>query len=432
MEPDYLPTQSPKLLPENKKYRVVFISIIALVLVAVSVLISRYSGLFTDNSKSLEITQDQAVATNITDSALAVNYFGLNLLKKIDLKEDNILLSPSNISAALTMAANGATGDTQDEMLKVLGIDRIGINQSNVDFQRKIQDLNQSSENLEISFANSIWTTANNEFLPSYKSLVNKYFDAKAEKANSATDINNWVADKTNNKIRNILDDLTNDLYLVNAVYFNGKWQVPFEVSDTKKEDFTTRSSTIKADMMNMTTNYDYFSNSKLQAVKLSYKNNFSQPKYSMIIVLPAKNSTLADFLTSFDYQSYQKINKDMSDNLVELKLPKFELDYKEDKLVEKLQFMGMQKAFGDKAELTKISPLSLKIDQIIHQAYVKVDEKGTEAAAATVVGTNSLGIASEPPEPIKMYIDRPFFFSIQNDQTNEILFAGIIQNPAK
>lgn len=384
-----------------------------------------------DSSKTNEITQSEATSTDIEESSSASNYFGLNLLKKISLEEDNIFVSPTSISSALTLAANGAEGQTLEEMLKVLGLDRVGLNTANADYKTKMKKLNTSSDTLNISIANSIWTTGGSSFLPAYKELALNNFDAKADKADSVNDINSWVESKTNGKIKNILDSLQSNLYLVNAIYFKGDWSSPFETTDTKKESFQTRTTQTDVDMMNKTQTLSYFSDSKLQIVKLPYRSSDDQGNYSMVVFLPAKSSTLADLIRSLDYKKYQNYVTNLYDAEVELKLPKFELDYKTD-LIEKLKLLGMQRAFGKDSELSKMSSIPQYISEAIHQSYIKVDEKGTEAAAATAVGTLDMAAITEEPEVVKMYVNRPFFFSIQDDETNEMLFSGAIQDPSK
>jgi len=383
------------------------------------------------SSKTNEITQSDATSTDITESSSASNYFGLNLLKKISLEEDNIFVSPTSISSALALAANGAEGQTLDEMLKVLGLDQVGLNTANADYKTKMKKLNTSSDTLNISIANSIWTTGGSSFLPAYQDLAKNVFDAKADKASSVNDINGWVESKTNGKIKNILNYLQSDLYLVNAIYFKGDWSSPFETADTQKESFQTRTTQTDVDMMNKTEILSYYSDSKVQVVKLPYRSDNDQGQYSMVVYLPAKSSTLADLIKSLDYKKYQNYITNLSDAEVELKLPKFELDYKTD-LVEKLNLLGMQRAFGKQGELTKMSSIPQFISEVIHQSYIKVDEKGTEAAAATVVGTLGTAMITEEPETVKMYVNRPFFFSIQDDETGEMLFSGAIQDPSK
>ena len=392
----------------------------------------RTKNIQPDTSKTNQITQDTAKNSNISDLSLANNYFGLNLMRKISLSDGNIFISPTSISAALTLAANGAEGETLTEMLQVLGLDKIGLEQANLDYQQKMEQFNVSTDDLQISLANSIWTTGNNSFLPQYSDLADKYFSAKAAKATSVKDINGWVAGKTHDKIQNILDDLDSDLYLVNAIYFKSNWQSPFEEADTKEENFQTATSQVQVEMMNKTQDLDYYSDSTLQAVKLPYHKDSDGVGYSMMVILPAKSSSLADLVSDLDYQRYQKITRALSESLVELKLPKFEMDYKAD-LIEKLRLMGMQLAFnGDKGGFTKMSSSPQVINKVIHQSYVKVDEQGTEAAAATVVGMDTFGAITEPPKTVQMYVDRPFFFAIQNDETGEILFSGAIQNPTE
>jgi len=384
-----------------------------------------------DISKTDTTTQSEVASTNINNTASASNYFGLNLLKKMNLEEDNIFISPTSISAALTLAANGAEGDTLDEMLKVLGLDQIGLEMASEAFQDKMEKFNTSSDNLNISIANSIWTTGDSSFLPSYRNSAKNYFDAKADKANSVDDINSWVDSTTNGKIKNILNNLSSDLYLVNAIYFKGDWSSPFEIEDTQRESFQIREGQTDVEMMNKTKSLSYYSDNKMQIVKLPYQSDHNQGQYSMLVLLPAKSSTLADLIENMDYKKYKNYITNLSDAEVELKLPKFELDYKAD-LVDNLELLGMKRVFGEKSELNKMSITPQYISQVIHQSHVKVDEEGTEAAAATAVATLGTSALEEEPKIVKMYVNRPFFFSVQDDETGAMLFSGLIQNPTK
>lgn len=326
------------------------------------------------------------------------------------------------------MAANGAEGQSQDEMLSVLGLTQTGLAKANQDAATKMKKFNNSSDKFKISLANSMWTTGSGSFLPSYQFLIENTFLAKASKANSAQDINAWVELKTNGKIKNIIDGLSSNFYLVNAIYFKAAWVSSFDKALTTKENFQANSALEQVDMMKQTDTFLYSGNKELQIIKLPYENIVGEESYSMIVFLPSKSSSATSILSKLDNQKYLGYVKSLQENEVELKLPKFEINYKDDQ-ISFLQKLGMTAPFAG-AGLTKITNGPQIINQVIHQSYIKNDEVGTEAAAATSVGTLGASPMTEKPKPVEMFIDRPFVFTIQNDSTNEMLFVGVIQNP--
>ena len=246
--------------------------------------------------------------------------------------------------------------------------------------------------------------------------------------------INDWVEKKTEDKIKDLLapNDVNKDtlLVLINAIYFKDKWQIPFKKHLTKMRDFYLSDGTAKKiPMMSNSDEYLYFENPECQAIQLPYSEN----RLRMVIFLPAKKSSLKDFLKNFSKNDWEKYMKKFRMKNGSVLLPKFKMEFKI-KLKEILSKLGMPTAFDkDHANFRKMCELksneNLFIDKVIHKAFIEVDEKGTEAAAATAVVMMKI-TSMAPSQPFKMIIDRSFFFTIYDSRSKAILFMGTVANP--
>ncbi len=367
----------------------------------------------------------------------ANNKFAFDLYSELGKSENgNIFYSPYSISAALAMTYEGARGQTADEMKSVFHFPESSTLRPN--FAAIYNEINKKDKPYKLSTGNALWAQQDYNFLEEYLSTVEKYYGGKAANLNfvretekSRQTINTFIEEQTNNKIKDLIPqgvlDASTRMVLTNAIYFKGTWTWEFDKSDTNEQNFKiTPTNVVKTPMMHMKNDkakFNYADAGELQILELPYKGE----EISMLILLPTENlGAIEPSLTAEKLGEWKSQMKE--DKLDTIYLPKFEFDTKYF-MKETLSKMGMPTAFGNADFSGMDGTKSLFIDAVIHQAFVKVDEEGTEAAAATAVG---VGISSVGP-PRKIFIaDHPFIFIIQEKETGNILFMGRVTDPTK
>ncbi len=387
---------------------------------------------------SLERNFNPVVDTNQTKALIKNNNdFAFDMFRELQKDQnENIFFSPYSISQALVMTYAGAKESTKTQMASALHFDANDSILHNA-FNALDLHLNHSDENYTLSVANAIWPQKDFTFLESYLDNIKVNYGAKVRLMDYVNDtegsrkiINDWVEEKTHDRIKDLIPEgsisANTRLVLTNAIYFKGKWQKTFDKELTKDETFTLEdNSTIQTPLMNQIDNFPYIENENFQAIELPYKQNRS----SMLIILPTKGKfqeVLADINTTFDITStnleYKRVN---------LKMPKFEFTTGLYNLSRAFMQLGMSDAFDPNlADFSNMTgDKSLVISKILHKAFIKVDEKETQAAAATGVIAE---ITSAPiiEEPVDMFVNRPFILFIKDQTNNQILFMGIIKNP--
>jgi len=373
----------------------------------------------------------------ILDVVDANNKFAFDLYSEMDKSEDgNIFYSPYSIFAALAMTYEGAKGQTADEMKSVFHFPESDILRPN--FAAIYNNINEGAEDYELKTGNALWVQYDYPFLEDYMNRVERYYGGKAanvdfvkETEKSRETINSFIAEQTNNKIKDLipagfLDSITR-LVLTNAIYFKGIWEWQFDESDTREGDFKIAPDNIvKTQMMNMRPDkamFNYADTGDLRILELPYKGG----KISMLILLPSENlDVIESTLTAEKLDEYKSQMKKTKMDLISI--PKFEFDTKYF-MKKTLSALGMPTAFSQNADFSGMTgERDLFIDFVIHQAYVKVDEEGTEAAAATAVGMKLTAI-----EPANVFrADHPFIFIIQEKETGNILFFGRLVDPTE
>ena len=366
----------------------------------------------------------------------ANNQFALELYTELSKNgKENIFYSPYSISAALAMTYEGAKGETKDEIKSVFHFPEDSTLRPN--FAKIYNDINKNEEDYELRTGNALWVQKDYPFLEDYINIVEKYYGGKVsnldfvkETEKSRQTINSFIEEQTNGKIKDlipkgVLDYLTR-LVLTNAIYFKGTWQWEFNPKNTEEVDFKiTPTDIVKVPMMYMKpekAKFNYADLEDLQILELPYKGE----KISMLILLPKDNLEDIQPLTIEKLKEWKSQTKE--ETLDEIYLPKFEFDTKYF-MKEILSDMGMPTAFEMDADFSGMDGTkSLYIKEVIHQAYVKVDEKGTEAAAATGV---VMELTSIMPKNI-FRADHPFIFIIQQNDTGNILFLGRVNDPTK
>jgi serpin B len=345
----------------------------------------------------------------------------------------NIFISPYSAATVLQMACNGAGGQTKTEMQQVLGTTGLAaeaVNAANKDCDRSI---NSQGTNVVLTAANAIWYQKGILVRPAFVSCNQQFFGATVDALDfgdprSNGIINAWASEKTHGKISGIADgliDADTRLVLANAVYFKGKWQVPFDVKATKDRVFHFQAGRQKqVPMMEQTRTFDYRRGSGYQAVRLRYQGWV----LAMYIFLPDAGSSPEKLISIMTGDTWQRITEPgFSERQGTVMLPRFKLEYVVE-LKQPLNALGMRAAFG-KADFSGISDRSLSISAVRQKAFVEVNEEGTEAAAVTAI-TQSEGIDMNPPKPFQMIVDRPFLFLIEDQRTKTILFMGVVFDP--
>ncbi|SEM83905.1 serpin family protein [Lihuaxuella thermophila] len=364
----------------------------------------------------------------------ANNRFGLQLYRQIIQTEKgkNILISPLSIAMALSMTYNGANGKTEEAMKKVLQFRELSIDEVNKGNAVLKDLLTHSGTGLQLSIANSLWVKKGWKFHDSFLQNTKKYYgaDLSALDFSNAKIINDWIKRNTNNKISKIVEepiDPDTVLFLINAVYFKGNWARPFQESATEKDQFQLpNGSSRSVPMMSQSGQFEYLQHEFFQAIRLPYEGG----NMNLLVILPTEKTDLDNLLQilSADPNSWSRPFPKKEGTI---RLPRFKTAY-ETELNDALKSLGMGIAFDPyHADFEKMAPIppntNLFISNVKHKSFVEVNEKGTEAAAATSV---EMQVTSAPADSFQMTVNRPFFFAIEDRRTGTLLFLGSIYNP--
>ncbi len=364
---------------------------------------------------------------------LASNSFSFSLLNKVlDGTPENRMVSPLSVSSALSMTLNGAAGTTSAAIQKTLGLDGLTKDEINSIYHDLTAALLKADPNVVLNIANSIWIRKNFAVLDPFVAVNQTYFNAQVSKIDfstaALTTINNWVSDQTNGKIPTILSTISANeiMFLINAIYFNGKWKYQFETSKTTNEQFTcTDKKVVSAPMMKIENSFAYSVQPGFKALKMPY----GAEKFQMIFLLPDVGNTPDQLAATLSPDKWSTLKTALqSKSKIPVWIPKFKFSW-DKTLNDLLTALGMGIAFApDKADFSAINTdFNLYITKVIHKTYIDVSESGTEAAAVTSVG---VGMTSMPLDPPSLYLVRPFLFFITEEDTGAILFAGKVENP--
>jgi serpin B len=385
--------------------------------------------------RDLEGGTSVQVAGDVRAVARSSNQFAFELYKHPSEHDGNKFFSPASISTALAMTYAGAKDETKKQMAHVLHFD-LPDPQLHKGFAALNTILNTRSKSYQLNVANRLWGQTGFHFEePFLKSTLERYGAepgavdfAKSEEARQT--INQWVGEKTNGKIPDLMPPgvLQENIRLVltNAIYFKGTWQYRFSKPDTRQAPFhALKNRDIKVPMMQQTGGFQYAETADAQLLELPYVGSH----LSMVILLPKQVDGLSNLekkLTANDVQKW--ISGLAHAHEVEVYLPKFTFTSRMG-LKDVLSSLGMPRAFSDQADFSGISTeKAQKLYEVIHQAFVDVNEEGTEAAAVTG------GVGGNAPGPVFQTVvfraDHPFLFLIQDKRTGAILFLGRVVNP--
>ncbi len=354
------------------------------------------------------------------DPSDAAAEFALSLLQSsYKGGNENMILSPYSVLLALAMTANGADGETLAQMEEVFGLSCEELNT----FLYSCKQM----ERQELITANSIWlrdtgaVCVKQSFLQTNKD----YFDAQIFQApfddQTVEDINLWVREHTEERIEELLQELNPEtvMVLLNALTFDGVWEAPFEANDTYEGVFYAADGTQQQVQMMRSTEYGYLEDAMATGFVKDYENG-----YSFVALLPNEGVSMEDYVVFLTGESLLNTIENAAQESVRVAMPKLETETSLE-LDKALSDLGMDLAFGEQADFSRMDGTQeLFISSVLHKTYLKVDEKGTEAAAATAV---TMDAKSAPPMGPSVVLERPYVMAIMDNETGAILFLGVV-----
>ena len=373
--------------------------------------------------KDIPLSRSELEMTNLG------NKFAFEFFKVVTANEEkeNVFISPLSASIALSMTTNGAEDSTLEEMKTTLGFKDYSLDEMNTYYNKLVSGLLAADNTTTLGIANSIWIKEGFKVKQPFVDINKDMYDAEVRNLDfnnpKAVDIiNQWCSDKTNKRITDILEYISQDarLYLINALYFKGTWVSKFDKKNTVSEDFTTISGQKnKVDMMHQECTTPYVVDEGLQIAELPYGNE----AFSMVILLPEENQSMDDVMNQLTPDNWSKWMGRLNSRNIDIKLPRFKFEYSRE-LIDDLKKLGMNAPFGGGANFSKMSDADLYIGLVKQNTFVEVNEEGTEAAAVTIVGMYE---SSAGPDPQKIYfhVNRPFVYVIKEKSTGAILFMG-------
>ena len=393
-------------------------------------------------SEKQRVTSPEVSEATLTTLVSGNSVFAFDLYQALREEDGNLFYSPYSISLALAMTYAGARGETAQQMADtlhfVLSQERLhpAFNSLDIELgQRGEGAKGKDDEGFRLNIVNTIWGQKDYQFLTTFLNLLAENYGAGLRTMDfvnapeeSLITINNWVSDQTEGRIEDLIPQglisaLTR-LVLTNAIYFNAAWQYPFNEDMTSDGPFSLLDGgEVTVPMMRQTESFGYTEGDGYKAVELPYDGR----ELSMVILLPQAGQ-FETFEGSLDAQWVGAIVKDLKSKRVALTMPRFEFE-SGFSLKEILAMMGMPLAFYGGADFSGMTGnRDLFIADVVHKAFVSVDEAGTEAAAATAV---VMELTAVPETPVEVTVDRPFVFLIRDIETDTILFVGCVVNPS-
>ncbi len=445
---DFAHENSDTQVKPHKKFRILFVSTLALCVICLFALAGctgDESGGSSANDQTSGAGSDERTEVTMPNTAdiTTLNNFGVELFRQTDDGTSNTCVSPLSVEYALGMTANGAEGQTRTQMEEVLGASVEGINDMLSDLRTATQEQTDKNTSTQtdsndgetitepLHIANSLWIKNSFDVKDSFLETNTKYYDAGIFQtpfdSSTVNDINQWVNDNTDNMIDKIVDKLSpNDvMYLVNALAFEATWVDPYDPLDVYTDTFTTEDGKgQEADFM-LSIEDTYLEG----AGATGFIKPYTQGSYAFAALLPDEGTSIDELIENLDGQTLEDLLNNTQQTRIDAKMPKFESDF-ETNLDDTLESMGMTDAFAkDTADFTGIADTTepLFIGSVAHKTYINVDEAGTKAGAATSVGIETLGL---PPEPEKtVYLDRPFVYLIIDQNTDAVIFIGTVRD---
>lgn len=416
---------------KNKKFYTLFVAVLLLC----AILFNTVSCTKIKATDLMEDIEPQKVETrkDLSSSNADVTDFALSLFKTSNEEGKNTLISPLSILCALSMTANGARGETLEQMEDVMGMT---VEELNLYLYSYMNSLPQSQK-CKLNLANSIWFkddksfTANQDFLQTNAD----YYGASLYKApfdkSTLNGINDWVKEKTDGMIPKVIDEIPPEavMYLVNALAFEAEWSDIYEKNQVRDGTFTKEDGTEQSAEFMYSEEHCYLEDEKATGFMKYYKGG----NYAFVALLPNENVTVSEYLNSLDGESLNALFSSTGGS-VQAAIPKFETKYSAE-MSEILKSMGMPLAFDeDNADFSGLGSSSagnIYINRVIHKTFISVAEKGTKAGAATVIEMATKG-DSAPNEIKRVYLDRPFVYMLVDCENNLPFFIGTMMDIEK
>lgn len=369
------------------------------------------------------------------------NQFSIDLYKQLRSEKDNLFFSPYSISSAFAMTAVGARGQTAKEMEAVFHFSPemfSGFRQLN---KQLITTAEPRTGSPTLQIANAIWPQKGLQLLSPFKNVLQKDFGSSIESVDFIhnTDgainiINKWVSENTKGKIPNLLNsgNVTSEtkLILTSAIYMKAAWMNVFDEYGTQKAPFhIDLQNSIDTSMMHVTEHFYLYDDAEVAVIKMPYVYDSSGPVLVMMVALPKEINGLSRLEENLSYQKWTNWVTKGERRRMHVSFPKFKIENRMS-LNNTMSVMGLKQAFSRQADFSGITGKpDLYISEAIHQTYIDVDEKGTEAAAVTAIGMRATSIVI-PEEPHEFNADHPFMFLIMDQKTQTILFMGRFLKP--
>lgn len=380
-----------------------------------------------DGKESKNFWKITALSEN--DTIVATD-FAIRLFQQAKNGEENALISPLSILPALAMAANGAKEETLSQIELTFCMP---MNDMNAYLDSYIDTL-PKEDDCKFHLANSIWIRDAKDFSveDNFLKTAARYYDAEVYQTTfderALADMNHWVADQTDNMIPTILDQIAPEsyLYLLNALSFDSKWSSIYESSSVQDGIFTTEDGTSQDVEMMHSGEYEY--------IEDEYATGFLKPysgySYAFVALLPKEGISLIEYVNSLDGNHLHHLLTNVEDYPVTAGIPKFEAEFTIN-MIPALQTLGIQHAFDkDYADFTGIGAFDspedrLFINTVLHKSFLAVDEQGTKAGAATMVGMDKSSAPMNPEQPKEVILDRPFLYMIVDYENRFPIFIG-------
>ena len=379
---------------------------------------SREDGLMDDNYLILSDAQRDIIENN--------NAFALNLFSQMK-GFDSKVVSPMSVSYLMGMLANGADGQTRQEIMKAIGCEKVSLRDLNEFYQMLITHANHFDKATTINIADYIALNCHYQLKDGFASTMQNYYKAGVEsldfsKASTLKRINRWCSDHTDGMIPKIIEQVDADAvsYIMNAIYFNGTWTDKFDTRQTKLENFQSYTRDIKkTQMMHRDGKYQYMDNADFAAVNLPYGNG----SYSMTVILPNRGKSIDEVMAGLDAKKVGELRRSMDECVVDLKLPRFTIS-QETSLNDIISKLGALTMFTSGADFSNFASGNLSISKMLQKAKIEVSEEGTKASAVTMAMVAMTALRPEPRK-VEFHANRPFIYMITEHSTGAILFMG-------
>ncbi|MCT4542384.1 MAG: serpin family protein [Vallitalea sp.] len=387
---------------------------------------------YSENEVKQRKIQAKELAKDIKEDFVSSNNkFAIKLFKELNEENINVFISPASISMALSMLYNGSEGNTKKQISDTLYYNNYDMKYINEQYKNLMGRFSKI-DNIDVIISNSMWINKHYEVNDDYINTVNSNYNSAVYNEDfndkkTVNKINDWIDISTNGLIKKMINKIEPNtiMYLINAIYFNATWENAFKERATKKDNFNNSDGSISnVKMMNQKEGFTYYYDDEINAVRLPYKDG-EVSMYAFVtkgennineFINDLSKNKLDDYFNSFKYYSN-----------VRVKIPKFKVEYGIKELKDVLINMGITDAFDPSlANFEQINRESYTTS-VKHKAVIEVDEKGTEAAAATIIEENTKSCQSEEEFKPEFIADKPFFYIIRDDRTGTILFMGVV-----